>query len=292
MEEFSVSPAERLYEIDHSTRYTYGADVTLSPQILRLTPRRHRHTAILSANPEGNLRPVWDAYENPTHVFEWIGPTRLFEVRHQIRVSRTLRDPFDFLLSPPGARIPVEYSSVEREALEPFLSSSRETRSDLPASAADLFPGERETVAFLVGLNKAIHQEFEYETREEPGVLSPSILLERRKGSCRDFAGFLLALLRKRGFAARFTSGYLLETGDRAGSDAMHAWAEVFLPGAGWIGMDPTNGVLCDDSFVPCAVASSPPQAAPIEGRYYADERVDSTLEAKLRITTSGSESF
>lgn len=280
MEKLPLTAGESLYEVTHDTTYRYGGEVTLSPQVIRMTPRHHRHVQRLRIEPEGKLRSAWDPYENPEHIFEKIGALTSFTVRNRISIVRSGRNPFDFLLETRGSTVPVSYDDRETAALAPFRAEAE----TLPTEAVDLFPSERETVPFLVGLNQAVHQTFSYQSRETPGIRGAEELFTKREGSCRDFAALLVLLLREKGYAARFASGYLLETGDLQGADAMHAWVEVFLPGAGWIGLDPTNGVLCDDSFVPCAVGIDPGETTPVEGRYYADQQTSSKMEAALHI--------
>lgn len=280
MEKFPLTPGEVLYEVTHRTLYRYGGEVSLSPQVIRMTPRHHRHSQTLQADPEGSLRFARDPHESPTRIYEKIGSTTGFEIENHLLVARSNRNPFDFLLEPRGTSVPLSYDERETAALAPFRSE----HPPLPEEAFDLFPNETETVPFLVGLNQSILRTFSYESREAPGILSPRELFSTRTGSCRDFAALLLLLLREKGYAARFVSGYLLETGDLQGADAMHAWVETYLPGAGWIGLDPTNGVLCDDSFVPCAVGIQPEETTPVEGRYYADQQVPSDMEATLHI--------
>lgn len=280
MEELPLKPGESLYEVTHHTSYEYDGKVTLSPQVIRMTPRHHRHLQTLQVGPEGSLRFARDPYESPTRIYEKIGATTGFRVQNRLLVARSNRNPFDFLLESRGALVPVSYDDREAAALAPF----RLEHPPLPGEAFDLFPNDSETVPFLVGLNQSVHQAFSYESRDLPGIFSPDELFSHRKGSCRDFAALLLLLLREKGYAARYTSGYLLETGDLQGADAMHAWVEVYLPGAGWIGLDPTNGVLCNDSFVPCAVGIEPEETTPVEGRYYSDHSMPSKMEATLRI--------
>jgi len=133
-------------------------------------------------------------------------------------------------------------------------------------------------------VNGALNAKLNYEPRDEPGIYGSEELLQRGAGSCRDFAAFLQKLLHYEGLAARFVSGYLLETGDLQGAEAMHAWTEVYLPGAGWVGLDPTNGILCDEAFVPCAVAIHPDETTPLGGRYYSKVPIQSTMTTELQI--------
>jgi transglutaminase-like putative cysteine protease len=284
MEDFSLNPGDRLYEVYHVTRYDYDGPVSLSLQALRITPRYRRFQQKLETEPGGNLRFLRDAFENPTYAFEHIGKTTVLSLTNRMKVVRSNANPFDFLLGPTALQRPVEYSESEKQALMTYFDPQA-CEDPILQNAAELFiPEEKETVQFLAALNDSIHTKLEYEPRDEPGIYTTEEILERGKGSCRDFAALLQKLLQFEGLATRFVSGYLLETGDLQGAEAMHAWTEVYLPGAGWIGMDPTNGILTDEAFVPCAVAIIPDETTPIGGRYFATDPVQSTLSTELEI--------
>ena len=285
MEEFPLTGETRNYEVFHETRYDYPIPVSLSLQAIRLTPRFRRFRQSIEATPRGNLRFLWDAYENPVHHFEWIGPTESFVVCNRMRVERSGANPFDFLLDERALRRPVAYSDPERRILSPYLDDESTRDPALADLARDFLPGESDTVPFLTGLVGNVNGAFGYEARDEPGILDPAELRARGVGSCRDFAAFTLRILRAQGFAARFVSGYLLETGDMLGAEAMHAWVETYLPGAGWIGLDPTNGILTDDGFVACAVGITPDETTPVAGKFFADEPASSTMKTRLTVT-------
>jgi transglutaminase-like putative cysteine protease len=201
-----------------------------------------------------------------------------------MRVIRTDRNPFNFLLSENALARPLRYSTREKQALAAYFDEEAARDPVLREAASRFFPNEEETVSFLTQTNTRLHSEISYEPREEPGIFSPAELMERGRGSCRDYAFLLQKVLQVDGFATRFVSGYLLETGEMQGAEAMHAWTEVYLPGAGWIGLDPTNGVLTDDAFIPCAVAINPDDATPIGGRFFAKSAVQSHLSTDLQI--------
>ncbi len=285
MEKFPLNPGDRVYEIRHVTRYDYDGPVSLSLQSVRLTPRFRRFSQTIRTQPDGNLRFVRDAFENPTYRFEFIGETRILAMTNHMSVVRAQGNPFDFLLDNEALSRPIRYNQSERNALSAYFAPGACEDPVLQGAADRFFPETRETVAFLAGLNSRIHSEIAYEPRDEPGIYSPEELLDRGAGSCRDYAAFLQKLLQYEGLAARFVSGYLLETGDLQGAEAMHAWTEVYLPGAGWIGLDPTNGVLTDEAFVACAVAMNPDETTPIGGRYFANSTIRSSLSTELEIS-------
>ncbi|MFP4353179.1 MAG: transglutaminase domain-containing protein [Puniceicoccaceae bacterium] len=284
MEELPLTGDARIYEVFHETRYDYSVPVSLSLQAIRLTPRFRRFRQSIEATPCGSLRFLRDAYENPVHHFEWIGPTESFVVRNRMTVERTRANPFDFLLEESALRRPVGYGDHERVILAPFLEDQSTRDPALGELARDFLPGETETVPFLTDLVRNVNTKLAYEARDEPGILDPAALCRLGVGSCRDFASFLLRILRHEGFAARFVSGYLLETGDLRGAEAMHAWVEAYLPGAGWVGLDPTNGILSDDGFVGCAVGITPGETTPVAGRFFADEAASSTMKTRLTV--------
>ena len=149
----------------------------------------------------------------------------------------------------------------------------------------------RQTISFLTDLNMAIHQRIAYERRDEEGTQTPNETLELGRGSCRDMAELFVATSRQLGLAARFVSGYLYEPPHLDGTDAvnvaagsMHAWAEVYLPGAGWRGFDPTNGLVTDHRFLPAAVANRPDWVSPIQGRYFHVGDVKSHMTVTLKV--------
>lgn len=288
MEELSLGPGERLYDVQHVTRYDYDGDVSLSLQAIRLTPRFRRFVQEIETSPTGSLRFLRDAFENPTYSFQLLGETGSLEVSNHMRVVRSDANPFDFLLNEEALSRPIQYSESERTALAAYFDPEAGRDPVLRAAASEYFPDESETVSFLAGVNTALHQKITYEPRDEPGIYSPAELMDRGKGSCRDYAAFLQKVLQVEGLATRFVSGYLLETGDMQGAEAMHAWAEIYLPGAGWIGLDPTNGVLTDDAFVACAVAINPEDTTPVGGRYFARSAVCSHLTTRLQIEPVG----
>lgn len=145
-------------------------------------------------------------------------------------------------------------------------------------------------MALLTLLNRLVNQAFLYQRRETPGIQTPDETVQLGSGSCRDFAVFFAAVCRRLGLAARFVSGYLYDPPINGGSGAnrahgsMHAWTEVFLPGAGWKGFDPTNGVLCSDYFIPVAVARHPETVNPVQGSYLGTEPVENQMESWVEI--------
>jgi transglutaminase-like putative cysteine protease len=193
------------------------------------------------------------------------------------------RDPFAFLLESRALQLPVGYDERERGLLA--ACSGGETTA-LPAA---LVPREGvDTVQVLVAMNQWIHENIAYERREEGEAHTPAVTLARGRGACRDTAVLLAAALRARGLAARLASGYLWESAsdpaERKAESALHAWTEVYLPGAGWVALDPSNGVWVDHHYLTAAVGVAPQDIAPVAGLYFSDESVRGDLAATLRI--------
>lgn len=283
--------------LTHLTRYDYSAPVTFAPHALYLRPRetsRQRlHHFALEITPGARRIATNDALDNALDwaFFPPAAPATRLEFRSELMVETLDANPFDFFLKPSALTFPFAYDESERIALAPCLAP----RADTPPVAElrawlgrELPTHPAETVPFLMALNVAVQRALAYAPRDEPGIQSAAVTMARRGGSCRDFAAFLIELCRMLGLAARFVSGYLYEppaagtTGN--GSPAMHAWAEVYLPGAGWRALDPTRGIFCDDAFVPVAHAAIAESVNPIQGTFYAPAGVTSQLTTTLSV--------
>jgi len=274
--------------IDYSAEYRYERKVGLSPHVVRLFPRdalQARVAALhFATNPSGSVHWRHDLFDNV--VAQCFYPREedalLFGFRAEIAVEE--RNPFGFLLDSRALQWPAEYTPRERAGLAAFLD----------APAIDLPPVLRpvsgsETVGALVAMNGWIHANIAYERREDGEPHPPEETLRRGRGACRDTAVLLAAALRAQGLAARLVSGFLWESaGDPAehrAENALHAWTEVFLPGAGWVGLDPSNGVFVDHHYLATAVGVAPADIAPVSGLYFGDRTVPHRLETSLRIT-------
>ena len=268
----------------------------MGPQTVRLRPAPHCATPILSyalkVEPaEHFINWLQDPQGNHNARLVFPKPTKVLSVEVDLVAEMTVRNPFDFFLEPAAETTPFAYEPALAVELLPFLRKDAllpEFRKFL--GEIDLTP--RPTVEFLVGLNARVHRAVKYIIRLEHGVQSPNETLVRGSGSCRDSAWLLVQLLRHIGLAARFASGYLIQLrpdvrapGDAAGAAEdfgdLHAWCEVYLPGAGWIGLDPTSGLLAGEGHIPLACSPEPSGAAPISG---AIEKCESTLAFELRI--------
>ncbi|MGO9989420.1 MAG: DUF2126 domain-containing protein [Steroidobacteraceae bacterium] len=267
--------------LNHVMHYRYDRHVALASQIVRLRPAPHCRTRILSYSLK--IDPAdhfinWqqDPQSNYLARVAFTKPTRELRIEVDLIAEMAVLNPFDFFLESYAQRFPFTYEATERSELAPFL---------VKAPATTLFAQylsgiSREpcaTVDFLVDLNRQLAADVKYVIRMEPGVQSPEETLLKRSGSCRDSAELLVHLLRHLGFAARFVSGYLIQlvadvkpahgsAGPSQDFTDLHAWCEVYLPGAGWIGLDATSGLLTGEGHIPLACTPDPQSAAPLSG--------------------------
>ena len=265
----------------HRTTYTYDRDVQMGPQIIRLRPAPHARTPILSYSikiePAGHfINWQQDPHGNYQARVVFPEPIEKFQVEIDLVVDMSVQNPFDFFLEPDAEELPFAYEPDLKRELESYLTpepAGPQLRSWLRSHPAP----HGATVPYLVGLNQRLANEIEYLIRMEPGVQTPDDTLSLRKGSCRDTGWLLVEILRHLGFAARFVSGYLIQlkpdvksldgpSGAETDFTDLHAWVEVYLPGAGWIGLDPTSGLLAGEGHIPLAATPRPRGAAPIAG--------------------------
>lgn len=273
--------------VTYRAEYRYERRVSLSPQIVRLFPRDALQAKVSShrfaTNGTGSVHWRHDLFDNV--VAQCFYPREedrlIFDFDAQIAVEE--RNPFGFLLDSRALHWPVEYDARERAVLAAFMIPTAE---DFPAALRPMSGSE--TVGALVAMNQWIHANIAYERREEGEAFAPSETLRLRRGACRDTAVLLSAALRAQGLAARLVGGYLWESAsepsDRKAENSLHAWTEVYLPGAGWVGMDPSNGVLADHHYIPTAVGIAPSDISPVAGLYFSDRGVPGALVTSLRI--------
>ena len=267
--------------LNHRTQYRYDKAVSLGPQVIQLRPAPHCRTPILSyslsVTPADHLL-NWQLDLHHNHVARLLFPNKTNEFVVEVDLVAELSpfNPFDFFLEPGVENYPFEYAPGLAKDLEPYLSV--DPAGPLLQGFLQSLSGERRgTIAFLVDLNRKVRDEIGYVMRLDPGVQTCEQTLETRTGSCRDSAWLLVQILRHLRIAARFVSGYLiqlaaeestLEGPSSAQTDSadLHAWAEAFLPGAGWIGFDPTSGLFAGEGHIPLVCTPNASRAAPIGG--------------------------
>ncbi|TXH75794.1 transglutaminase family protein [Thiobacillus sp.] len=263
------------YKILHRTYYNFSAEVRLEPHTLRLRPREghelHIESAILRITPAATLRWHRDVEDNSVATATFDTPARQLAIESEIIIQQFNETPLDFLVADYAMYYPFAHAPEDRVVLSPYLNTAEHPTDDpLAAWIARLWqPGERiQTYALLQRLGTHIHQTLAYRLREEPGVQPAADTLSRGSGSCRDFANLFMEAARRLGLAARFVSGYLHAPPSSIDYGATHAWAEVFIPGAGWKGFDPTIGEIAGTGHIAVAVARLPESVPPIAGSF------------------------
>jgi len=268
--------------LTHETVYRFDRLVHLSPHVIRLRPAPQTRTPIeaysLRIEPaEHFINWQQDPFGNFLARVVFPDKTRELRVTVDVVADMTVINPFDFFIDESAEHWPFDYDDDVARDLTPYLAISDEAAPLVDAWIADHAQPVGTTNDFLVMLNQQLQRDIAYRIRMEPGVQSPDETLEKANGSCRDTAWLFVQILRKLGFAARFVSGYLVQlTADIAALDGptgpdhdftdLHAWTEVYLPGAGWLGLDPTSGLFAGEGHIPLACTPEPTTAAPISG--------------------------
>ncbi|MGZ8179764.1 transglutaminase family protein [Williamsia sp. SKLECPSW1] len=278
--------------LEHRTSYAFDRAVTIHPHVVRLRPAPHSRTPIeaysLRVEPDDHFV-NWqqDAFSNYQARLVFPTPATSLTITVDLVADLTAVNPFDFFVEESAEEVGFTYSDALRADLEPYLREAdpagrhaeRSTDSTLLedwVAAHRSAPGTR-IIDHLVAVNRAVRDDIGYTVRLEAGVQSPEYTLSSAIGSCRDSAWLLVAILRRMGLAARFVSGYLVQltsdipavdgpSGPAADFTDLHAWTEVYLPGAGWVGMDPTSGLFAGEGHIPLAATPAPGGAAPITG--------------------------
>ncbi|WP_139558789.1 transglutaminase family protein [Methylotetracoccus oryzae] len=267
--------------IEHSTSYRYDRTVSLSPHVIRLRPAPHARTPIhdyrLDITPADH-RLYWQQDPFGNTIARVVFPGKVDELKIDVRLvaEMTVINPFDFYVEKYAEHFPFQYEPLLKRELEPYFELT-ESGPKLMAWLEKVDRRKMRIVDFLVAINQRLKDDIDYTIRFDPGVQTGEETLTKALGSCRDTGWLLVQILRHMGLAARFVSGYLIQlTADQKSLDGpsgpeedftdLHAWAEVFIPGAGWIGLDPTSGLFAGEGHIPLACTPDPVSAAPLTG--------------------------
>jgi len=278
-------------EISHLTRYEYDREVQLRPHLLYLRPREN---PLLQVNrfaftflPEAKVSWMRDDFDNLPASAQFTTNAATLEIRSECTVTTLDTPPFDFLVRDYAMTFPFSYEPLHKFNLSiylapPEIATERAVRTWLETH----FAGRpKETVAWLFALNQIICRNLSYRRRDEPGIQTAIETIAAGSGSCRDFAVLLIECARTLGIAARFISGYMFDQANNGtAGGSMHAWAEVFLPGAGWIGLDPTHGIFCQNAYVPVAHAVVAESVNPIQGSFFSVTPAVAKLTSDVRV--------
>ncbi|MCK9607282.1 MAG: transglutaminase family protein [Methylomonas sp.] len=281
--------------LHHKSHYVFDRPVVASPHEIRLRPAAHSRTPVsgysLKVKPEKHfIHWQQDAYGNFVARITFPEPTKEIDITVDLLADMTVINPFDFFVEEWAEQFPFKYPTTLQIELAPFLETEPQgpfLKAWMDAVKRDI-PAAITTTNFLVSLNQRLHNEISYLIRMEVGVQSCEETLQKKSGSCRDSAWLLVQMLRHLGIAARFVSGYLIQlvadekpldgpAGPTADFTDLHAWCEAYIPGAGWVGLDATSGLLAGEGHIPLAVSASPASAAPVSG-------LTSICEAELNV--------
>lgn len=283
--------------LHHRTSYQYERPVGHGAHVVRLRPAPHCRSNVLAYSlkvgpMEHFINWQQDPQANYLARLMFPEPTDRLDIEVNLVVEMSVQNPFDFFLEPHAEHYPFAYDPEQAHELAPFLAL--EKPGPLLEKLISRFKGKTaRTIDFLVEINSHLQAAIDYRIRMEPGVQTPEETLKLASGSCRDSAWLLVTLLRHLGLASRFVSGYLIQlkadvksldgpSGAEVDFTDLHAWTEVYLPGAGWIGLDPTSGLLAGEGHLPLACSPDPSSAAPVTG---AVEKCESTMEHEMSVT-------
>ncbi len=282
--------------LHHKTRYVYERPISIGPQVVRLRPAPHTRTPILGYSLR--IKPDkhfinWQQDPQSNYQARLVFPEKATEflIEVDLVVEMAVFNPFDFFIEDYAEKCDFKYDDQLAEEIKPFLSP-KPAGKYLSEFLSKVDRRPRRTIDFIVELNQLVHHRVEYIIRLEPGVQTCEKTLQRGQGSCRDSAYLLVQAFRHLGYAARFVSGYLIQlapdvksldgpSGPEKDFTDLHAWAEVFLPGAGWVGLDPTSGLLTGEGHIPLAATPEPGSAAPVSGQL---ETCESKLDFEMSI--------
>ena len=284
-----------LLSIDHSTIYSYGKKVVLAPHTVRLRPRdgggQMTHMFSLRTDPPEAGRSVNSDLDGNTTVTLWFtGEFESLTIDTSCVVETLRENPFDFIVSDVRfLDLPMEYPREQKATLRPYLAVSKKTALAVSALRETILSQTMgKTTDFVLSLCEHIHDNFTHFTREQGGPWSAERTLGEKRGSCRDLVELFAAVSRSAGLACRHVSGYALSARRKKG-DELHAWAEVYIPGGGWRGYDPSSGLAVSDHHVAVAGGANHRLIAPVSGSFYGDE-TEVDLQFRVRVKKTGNQ--
>jgi transglutaminase-like putative cysteine protease len=283
-----------VYRIQHSLNYTYSQPVTFAPHQVRLRPRANVHQSVINFTlsilpiPQKLVEAV--DLDGNNSIVAWFdnNPATNLQILAQTTVSTHLSDPFNYLLEPWATQLPIDYPVSLSQQLQPYLAGYL-CRSIDPV-AAELAGVIWQTVngnplSFVSELNRQIYQTCKYTLRDTGAALPPGVTWHNRSGSCRDLTVLFIEVCRAVGLAGRFVSGY--EAGAETDDRHLHAWAEIYLPGAGWRGYDPTHGLVVSDNHIAIFSSPFPAQTTPVDGKLRTIGAVKTEMSYQLLIEST-----
>ncbi|MEM0966774.1 MAG: transglutaminase family protein [Verrucomicrobiota bacterium] len=276
--------------IFHLTEYHFNESVQLSEHTLLLRPREGHDIRIessqLRVTPNHTVKWYRDIYGNSTGVLSELEPTDCLRIESEVVIEHYATQPLDFVVDDRAVTFPFAFEPEERLDLLAYRTHTwpNDSKHLKPWVSQFWIPGQAiETYVLLDQMAKEIVAAFSYEMREEPGVQSPATTLTRGSGSCRDFAALFIEACRYLGLAARFVSGYLYNPGAEQ-HGATHAWSEIYLPGAGWIGFDNTSGLVTGSAHIATAVHRHPESVPPVSGGFTGTSYASPTLSVEVNV--------
>lgn len=274
-------------EIKHSTHYNYSEQVSVGTHYLFFHPMNRPYLRLvkyeITTDPSSSgLAGRVDTENNVFYQLWFTHSVNQLKIEVVTQVELTPFNPYNFLIDPPlNLHEPVQYHSPGA-MLEPYLEVNGMTKEMELYLDEAINRGTGNVLEFFQQLNQDISQTWSHEIRLEENILTPDLCYHEKRGSCRDLSWMLMNMLRSKGFATRFVSGYSYVPGMKEGHE-LHAWVEVLLPGAGWLAMDPTLGLLVTETHIPLAASYDPAHTLPVQGSYHGKARSEMTTEVVIK---------
>lgn len=277
--------------IKHITEYIFRSEVLLKPHRLLIRPREGHdvriESSILTITPAYTINWYRDVYDNSLAVVTFLEPADKLTIASEAVIQHYEEAPLDFFIEDYAIRYPFVYAQADQADLtafqQPSFADDQQT-VNVWLRQLGLHKQDIETFPMLVKLNHAISSQFRYQVREEAGVQSPALTIAQGSGSCRDYATLFIEACRCLNLASRFVSGYLHARTTEAGNATTHAWAEIYLPGTGWKGFDPTTGEVTGTHHIAVAVARDPEAVPPVSGSFVGSAYVAPTLIVNVQV--------